>query len=638
MKNSRSAGTKILLFKPFQRLPENSEQMIESLSLVSGIQPADLRYKITGLGIARLKPDPPAEKIQDCVSQMKDLGIAAEAIATESIKNRLPLPLARKVEISGSSVMFFNGRDNCVLTVDKNTSLLVIAVDLSGSAVEKPILAMHFDAPIREKTFDQALQKISTARPAAIFISMEKNPATGVFVDHKRFSYPSLGEEMSISAAVNFRKLVEIVTNRAGSVATDHMFGAARLPGAVPDFSGGKNDILAALHLYTRYVLAAAKAGLIGGPPKQPSTKSALAGTIKPGHKKSSFSEPEVSDTTSQKQSPALKPPPEKKNSIFAGFFGAGLQEGLIGFVFAALAFFWFFFNNKTFDNPLLWKTAGGIGLICAGALIFSYSLVLVHYKRMMENTPTSKVRSVAMGMAELEGRTKRYYDLRSPHTNTKCIYYQCTYKRRVHTSKGSKWRIEKILNSGLLPFYLEDSTGLILVRPKGALMLIDKNRQDFWGGQSPWLSADLQDKNRKICESIIAEGAKIYVLGSANTQKVGPDFKQQLVERLRKLKSDPDSLAAYDANNDGHIDEQEWDTARKDMETMVLADSLANGKTPDHQIVIEKSRSGMMPFMIADSEAAIIRKLRLRTWLFLPGGLVAAALGLHMLLTLMAP
>jgi hypothetical protein len=73
-------------------------------------------------------------------------------------------------------------------------------------------------------------------------------------------------------------------------------------------------------------------------------------------------------------------------------------------------------------------------------------------------------------------------------------------------------------------------------------------------------------------------------------------------------------------------------------METMVLADSLANGKAPDHQIVIEKSRSGMMPFMIADSEAAIIRKLRLRTWLFLPGGLVAAALGLHMLLTLMAP
>lgn len=452
-------------------------------------------------------------------------------------------------------------------------------------------------------------------------------------MDHKRFFYPSMEEHMSHSAAVNFRNLVDIVTKRAGSVITDHMFGTARLPGTVPDFKSGQRDILAALHLYTRYVLAAARAGLIGGPLSKSPEKGPGAVAASFTAKSKAAGGPADAESSSTQDHLKPKPPPDRLNTGFFARFGSSLQEGLLGAAFGLIAFFWFFFNTKSLDNPVFWKTAAGIGFICAGVLIFSYSLVLVHYRRMVENTPTSRVRSVAMGMAELEGRARQYYDLRSPHTKTKCIYYQCTYMRRIRTSKGTKWKIEKILRSGRLPFYLQDPTGHILVRPGGALMLINKNRQEFWGGQSMWLAGDLQDRNRKICETVIAGGARVYVLGSASTERVGPAFKQRLVERLRALKSDPEALGAYDTNQDGRIDEYEWEAARTDMETRLYAESLMNKAGAGHRPVIAKSKSGMMPFIIADSEDAIIKKLTLRTCLFLPGGLLIAGLGLHLLL-----
>lgn len=641
-KKVKGAGSDagIVLFLPFEKLPENPGPILQQLSLTSDINPGDLRYRLAGRGLARLSPDPAPEKINDCVRQMQELGLIAAEVSKTSLTRPLRLPTARKVKITKSAAVFFDRHDKAVLSIDQSTDLLLIAADLSGKAIEKPNLAFYAEAGTSARSFEEALKRISAAAPAAVFFKIGSTPPQGVFLDHTRFSYPSMQEHMGPSAAVNFRELIGLVQKRAGYAVTDHFFGAARLPGAVPDYQSGQKEILTALNRYTRYLATAAEAGLFHQNPNQADDTgfAAIPGITATGRTAQSSENRQDSafrQDSSSPEEPRPKPPPEPDSSGIRGYLANAPHELIMGGVFGVMGLLWCFFNLQTFDHPVFWKTAAGIGLITAGLGLFSYSLIMLHYKRMIENTPTSRVRSVAMGTAELEGRARRYYDLRSPHSKTKCIYYWCTYLRRVNTSKGSKWRVEKIARSGALPFYLEDDTGRILVRPRGALMLADKSRQEFWGGQAMWLAQDLRDRGTKIIEALIAEGARIYVLGAAGTERIGPAFKQRLISRLRALKSDPEALAQYDTNGDGRIDEHEWEAARKDMETRLHAQSLAGGTGPGERPVIKKHRLAMMPFIIADSESAIIRKLAVRTWLLLPGGLAVAGFGIQLLMRL---
>ncbi len=55
------------------------------------------------------------------------------------------------------------------------------------------------------------------------------------------------------------------------------------------------------------------------------------------------------------------------------------------------------------------------------------YGFYLLRMKRSIENTPTSKIRSVAMGMVEVKGKAIRKHALVSPMTQTSCVFYRLT-------------------------------------------------------------------------------------------------------------------------------------------------------------------------------------------------------------------
>jgi len=90
--------------------------------------------------------------------------------------------------------------------------------------------------------------------------------------------------------------------------------------------------------------------------------------------------------------------------------------------------------------------------------------------------------------------------------------------------------------------------------------------------------------------------------------------------------------MAEYDVNCDGRIDSDEWDSARGEVERQVLAESLANGPGESESVVIEKPKYGLLPFIIADSEKSLIRKLMFRTWFFLIGGLITMGFAINFL------
>ncbi|MBS3809037.1 MAG: hypothetical protein KGY38_02640 [Desulfobacterales bacterium] len=625
--------SRLLLFFPFSRLPGEAGEMLERLSAASGIAPGDLRYKLVGQGLSRLTPELEADRQDACLAEMKSLGIPAALVPAEKTEYRKKLPVARKVEISDHAAVFFDRHDNAVFKVDHDTDLLVILTDLSGKAIEKPHLALQFHRHPAQKSFEEALKKFSVCQPAAIFAPAGGPSPAGVLVDHSIFAYRSLQQHMGMSASVNFRTLVTKTIEKAKTCVTDHKFGNASIARAMPEWNAGKTDILAAFNRYALFLMAAAGAGLLkDGAPVSADDSYAL----KTGDGPEKETKPRAAGSEKSKSGGPL-PPPEIRHSGIAGIINAAPSETIFGAVFGLIIFMRIFFGTGEISHPVFWKTAACGVLTGTGFLIFSYSLLLVYYRRMVKNIPTSRVRSVAMGMAELEGRAGQYYDLRSAHSNTRCIYYRCVYYRRVRTLKDSKWRLQKIVNSGKLPFYLQDDTGRILIRPKGALFLTEKSHQEFWGGQQILLSPQLQDRDTRIYEDIITEGSRIYVLGSARTERIGQTFKEKLVSRLRELKSNPGELMKYDADKNGRIDETEWETARTDMENVVYAEALGSDNAARERAVIRKPAYGMLPFIIADSESAIIRKLSLRIWLFLAGGLLMAGLGTEMLIRLHA-
>jgi len=122
-----------------------------------------------------------------------------------------------------------------------------------------------------------------------------------------------------------------------------------------------------------------------------------------------------------------------------------------------------------------------GIGLY----IIAFYFLKIKH---LIQNTPTSKIRSVAMGFAEVCGKVIPYENgiMISPFSNQKCVYYQYIIQEYRSSGKSSSWVTVKHGKEKRL-FYLEDETGRILVDPnKASIDISKKNEYNSGLGKDP--------------------------------------------------------------------------------------------------------------------------------------------------------
>ncbi|MBW2964797.1 E3 ubiquitin ligase family protein [Candidatus Woesearchaeota archaeon] len=171
-----------------------------------------------------------------------------------------------------------------------------------------------------------------------------------------------------------------------------------------------------------------------------------------------------------------------------------------------------------------------GLGL---GIFLFFKGFSWFRMKRMIENIPTSKVRSIAMGLVELFGEvtlTSPETVLKSPLTNSKCVYYNYCIQEERGSGKNRHWVTIKS-GTNKVHFYLKDNTGKVLVDPDGAQIDIpaDFKFQSSWGKDPPEsvkgflkrnnLSFETflgMNKNMKYTEWFIAPKDKLYILGHA--------------------------------------------------------------------------------------------------------------------------
>lgn len=105
-----------------------------------------------------------------------------------------------------------------------------------------------------------------------------------------------------------------------------------------------------------------------------------------------------------------------------------------------------------------------------AGIYWFYKGFRLLQRKRLILNTPTSKVRSASMGLVEISGLAIGPYVIISPMKRAECYYYRSMAWELKQRGKNSEW--VKVADETLhVPFYVDDNTGRLLVDPRGGEM-----------------------------------------------------------------------------------------------------------------------------------------------------------------------
>lgn len=232
---------------------------------------------------------------------------------------------------------------------------------------------------------------------------------------------------------------------------------------------------------------------------------------------------------------------------------------------------------------------------LCLFSLPFGF--YFIRHGRIMQDTPTSRIRSASQGFVELEGKARSIDDkpLRAPGSQKACVWYD--YK--VEEKRGKDWHtIEK--QRSPYSFYIDDGTGVCAIDPDEATVKSRSTR--VW----------VQGKHR-FTESRIHEREEIYCLGQFETEQ-GPS-RQKLVKEnarvwLNQLKADRKALLRkFDANGDGEIDMDEWNIARQAAKVEAKK-AVDDDYEPTQHHVLVKPFNRKNPFIVSSYDE---RELTLR-------------------------
>jgi hypothetical protein len=263
------------------------------------------------------------------------------------------------------------------------------------------------------------------------------------------------------------------------------------------------------------------------------------------------------------------------------------------------------------------------------GLVAFVFGFRKLRTLRRIENTPTSAVRSMPMGLVELHGVARLEDPLTGPFTGKTVAFWKVTVEEYRRQGRHSRWVTRHKGSSAQEPFYLEDDTGRVLILPDDAETHLPIDyREKYSGGSLPFLVETYLGecnirlgwfgafKRLRFTEWHIEVGQPFYVHGLAQER---PDLRQRQRDRvneiLRDVKEDPETLQALDTNLDGRVDDLEWEQARHTAVTQARAEGVSD------RVVVAKGGPRDL-FLISDrSEQDLVRRLRWETFGYVFGG-----------------
>lgn len=216
---------------------------------------------------------------------------------------------------------------------------------------------------------------------------------------------------------------------------------------------------------------------------------------------------------------------------------------------------------------------------------------------RLIEDVPTSKIRSAVQGYVELIGHAEAMEGpaIVAPLSQLPCVWYRYCVEERRRSGKHMRWHtVEKGVSDSL--FLLRDETGYCcVVDPEGAEVKVHEVRR--WSGEHPrplsrsprfsrqsgWITM-LSIGRYRYTEWRLEEHDPLYVIGRFRTVGGGQSLtplRDDVRELVAKWKREPKILAKFDENRDGRIDMAEWETLRKAAHQEALKSRLEAAETP---------------------------------------------------------
>jgi hypothetical protein len=118
---------------------------------------------------------------------------------------------------------------------------------------------------------------------------------------------------------------------------------------------------------------------------------------------------------------------------------------------------------------------------IYSGIFLFFRGFRMLQHKRLILNTPLSKIRSASMGLVEVSGMAAGPQTIPAGITGEPCYYYHATAWQQSESGKQQGW--EKVVDESVgVPFFVDDGTGRMLVYPQGAELDIHRNFREEYG------------------------------------------------------------------------------------------------------------------------------------------------------------
>lgn len=641
------------------------DRLLQSLQDEFGLEAYTARQRLVGPAMAMFGKGP-RQKTAEIAGLLRRHGVACWLVSPPA--PRFAPDLLRGLEIHQEHIDFVCRQGS--VRLQRGDPVVAVLADLSGGLIDK-----HLKRVIAQKTYwgrdaaemlgsEEMAQTIYRGKPVFDFYLLDEQGEVrqAVQVQPGRYNVEGLGSRAVMSTVGNLQAMLALVEEYAGTFRIYYDFGLSQLPDCqVTRPSGEPSAAIENRRSLTRYgwlvcslkgaglpakiplpdegglVAGIAAAAMLGQPalgtvreqghsaevvPGLAEMEEAIRSGLEDGHEQISPSEQSSGGNTAAK---SLPPPPELAER--------GISLRRAGTVAATVAGTMFMVLLEKGElgmlRPLLhYGTAAGIfpGLLSIG--LFWGGFHFIRLKRQMENTPTSKVRSIAMGMVEVHGQARRIYALVSPMTQSSCVFYRL---RKYRRDKNDQWKLVREMDSCHVPFQVDDGTGRVTVSPVGASVRA-RNRQSGYPGQSAltFTAFKPEYENEKWVEEVIFEGTSLYVLGYARPLKEErASLRERTLAKLRDIKLDPQAMRGYDADGDGRIDEAEWAAARSDAERLALQEQLAERtvrKRQEEHLVIGRPRQRSLPFIIAEtvSEARLVRKYGLISIPLLVAGLTA--------------
>lgn len=223
---------------------------------------------------------------------------------------------------------------------------------------------------------------------------------------------------------------------------------------------------------------------------------------------------------------------------------------------------------------------------------------------RKIKNTPTSKVRSAAVGLVELVGKALPTEELKSPVTKSVSVYWHvmAEYYHHHHDRHGhdrDEW-ITFYSKSSNARFYVQDDTGKMLIDPAGGEVRIKADFQ-FEGHMSD-----------KAFFGLIPQ-------------------RQLDAQVLNYLKENPEVEQAFKAHSNTNIRMYEYFVAPKD-DIYVLGSAQplqgASSAVAQENLMVVKDKSEKILLISDSSEKALVSSMSFMSWVILFFGVLFTAIG----------